>query len=164
MFMLDHGLYRLLWRQIMSDSNHARPGRPSETLARRRAEVILKVRAGLLTATEAAKALGVSRKTYYQWENRGLQAMLEALSDRPTGRPAKETDPEKEALKRKVSNLEKELGLKQKGRAEFWRLFAWTLRHNPRCFHLYITFAIQGYHYRHVAANAGMGQLESQSM
>jgi transposase len=115
MFMLDHGLYRLLWRQIMSDSNHARPGRPSETLARRRAEVILKVRAGLLTATEAAKELGVSRKTYYQWENRGLQAMLEALSDRPPGRPAKETDPEKEALKRKVGNLEKELGLKQKG-------------------------------------------------
>jgi DNA invertase Pin-like site-specific DNA recombinase len=33
--------------------------------ARLRAELILKVRAGLMTATEAAGHLGVSRKTYY---------------------------------------------------------------------------------------------------
>lgn len=55
------------------------------------------------------------------------------------------------------------IGLKQEGRMAFWRLFAWTLRHKPRCFHMYITFAIQGYHYRQVAASAGMGQMKMQS-
>ncbi|MFC2008920.1 B12-binding domain-containing radical SAM protein [Chloroflexota bacterium] len=55
------------------------------------------------------------------------------------------------------------IGLKQQGRLEFWRLFAWTLRHKPRCFPMYITFAIQGYHYRQVAANAGMRQMNMQS-
>jgi hypothetical protein len=40
--------------------------------ARLRAEVIMKVRCGLMTAQQAAEQLGVSRKTYYQWEERGL--------------------------------------------------------------------------------------------
>lgn len=53
------------------------------------------------------------------------------------------------------------VGVRQRGRAEFWRLFAWTLRHKPRCFHLYITFAIQGYHYRRVASLAGTGGLQA---
>lgn len=43
------------------------------------------------------------------------------------------------------------VGVKQRGRTDFWHLYAWTLRHKPRCFHLVITFAIQGYHYRKVA-------------
>ena len=55
------------------------------------------------------------------------------------------------------------VGLKQEGRLDFWRTFAWTLRHKPRCFHMYITFAILGYHYRHVAAHASMGQVGMQS-
>ena len=38
--------------------------------ARERANVILQVQAGLITATEAAQKLGVSRKTYYEWERR----------------------------------------------------------------------------------------------
>ena len=33
--------------------------------ARLRAEVIMKVRCGLMTAQQAAEQLGVSRKTYY---------------------------------------------------------------------------------------------------
>lgn len=40
-----------------------------------------------MTATEGAIALGVSRKTYYKWENRALDAMLTGLEDRDTGRP-----------------------------------------------------------------------------
>ena len=40
-----------------------------------------------MTATEGAVALGVSRKTYYKWENRALGAMLDGLEDRATGRP-----------------------------------------------------------------------------
>ena len=47
----------------------------------------MKVRSGVMTATEGAAILGVSRKTYYKWENRALGAMLDGLEDRDTGRP-----------------------------------------------------------------------------
>ncbi len=40
-----------------------------------------------MTATEGAAVLGISRKTYYKWENRALGAMLDGLEDRETGRP-----------------------------------------------------------------------------
>jgi DNA-binding XRE family transcriptional regulator len=56
--------------------------------ARKRAELILKVRSGLTTATAAAFELGVSRKTYYQWEAKAFDSMLEALIDKEPGRPA----------------------------------------------------------------------------
>jgi transposase len=81
--------------------------------ARRRAELILKVRAGQMTASEAAKRLGVSRKTYYKWEQRALEGMLEGLCERNSGRPACEPDEEKENLKKKVMELERELKAKQ---------------------------------------------------
>jgi transposase len=81
--------------------------------ARYRAELILKVRSGELTATEAAKLLGVSRKTYYKWEQRALEGMLEGLCERNSGRPACEPDEEKENLKKKVMELERELKAKQ---------------------------------------------------
>ena len=77
--------------------------------ARQRAEMILKVRSGLLSATEAAQALGVSRKTYYKWEKRGLAAMLEGLCERNSGRPASPGDGEKEELKRTMETMEKDL-------------------------------------------------------
>ena len=47
--------------------------------ARLRAELIMKVRCGLITARQAADQLGVSRKTFYKWEQRGLFALLEEL-------------------------------------------------------------------------------------
>jgi transposase len=50
-----------------------------------RTEMIVKVRAGLMTATAAAEALGVSRKTYYKWEKKGLQAMLAAGQNETAG-------------------------------------------------------------------------------
>jgi len=77
--------------------------------ARQRAEVILQVRSGQLTATQAAQTLGISRQQYYQWEQRALQALLAALENQPTGRPRTPTDPEKEALQRRVQQLEQEL-------------------------------------------------------
>ena len=55
--------------------------------ARQRAEIIMKVRCGLLTATQAAQLLHVSRKTYYKWEQRGLAALLEGVQDQEGGRP-----------------------------------------------------------------------------
>ena len=50
-------------------------------------------RSGKITATEGARRLGISRKTYYQWEQRGLAGMMSALEDGPSGRPAKRPDP-----------------------------------------------------------------------
>ena len=77
--------------------------------ARQRAELIFKVRSGQMTATEAAQTLGISRQQYYQWEQRALQALLSALEDQPTGRPKTPTDPEKEALQRRVQQLEQQV-------------------------------------------------------
>jgi transposase len=54
--------------------------------ARRRAEVIMKVRCGLLTAQQAAEHLGVSRKTYYKWEERGLAGLLSCVRAGRVGR------------------------------------------------------------------------------
>ena len=83
-------------------------------LARERAAVILEVRSGKLTATEGAERLGISRKTYYDWEDRALQAMAEALENQAPGRPPAPLDPEKEELQGKVNELEKKLYLAEK--------------------------------------------------
>ena len=77
--------------------------------ARQRAEVILQVRSGQLTATQAAQTLGISRQQYYQWEQRALQALLAALENQPTGRPKSPTDLEKQALQRRVQQLEQQV-------------------------------------------------------
>jgi transposase len=82
--------------------------------ARRRAELILKVRAGLMSASEAAKELGVSRKTYYKWEQRALAGMLEGLKERSSGRPSQPEDPQREQLKDRVAELERELQRRQR--------------------------------------------------
>jgi len=77
--------------------------------ARQRAEVIFQVRSGQLTATAAAQRLGISRQQYYQWEQRALEALLQALEDQPTGRPKGPTDPEKQTLQRRVEQLEQQV-------------------------------------------------------
>jgi transposase len=77
--------------------------------ARQRAEVIFQVRSGQITATEAAQKLNISRQQYYQWEQRALKALVTALEDQPTGRPRTPTDPEKEALQRRVQQLEQQV-------------------------------------------------------
>jgi transposase len=83
-------------------------------LARDRASIILQVRSGVLTVTEGAERLGVSRKTYYEWEDRALQAMALALENHCPGRPSVPLDAEKEALQSKVQDLEKKLYLAEK--------------------------------------------------
>jgi len=83
-------------------------------LARQRAAIILQVRSGALTATEGAERLGISRKTYYEWEDRALEAMTEALENHAPGRPSVPLDTEKEELQRKVRDLEKRLFLAEK--------------------------------------------------
>jgi transposase-like protein len=82
---------------------------PIQQAARQRAQVILQVRSGQITAKEGARQLGISRKTYYQWEKRALQGMIEGLEEQPPGRPPKQTDPQRQALQTKVQQLEAEL-------------------------------------------------------
>ena len=43
------------------------------------------------------------------------------------------------------------LGVKEKGRGQYWKLFIWTLLKKPKSFSLAITLAIQGFHFRKVA-------------
>jgi transposase len=83
-------------------------------LARERAAVILQVRSRQLTATEGAERLGISRKTYYEWEDRALKAMALALENHSPGRPLTLLDPEKDELQGKVRELEKKLYLAEK--------------------------------------------------
>jgi transposase len=85
-----------------------------QKLARERALVILQVRSGTLTAKEGAQRLGVSRKTYYEWEEKSLRAMALALENRVAGRPPAPTDEEKETLRERVRELEKKLDLAEK--------------------------------------------------
>lgn len=77
--------------------------------SRQRAELILQVRSGQMTATQAARTLGISRQAYYQWERRALQAMMSALEDQPSGRPRTSIDPEKQKLNDRVKELEQQV-------------------------------------------------------
>lgn len=79
-----------------------------DSKALQRQRVILDVLAGRMTATQAALELGVSRKTYYEWQERALAAMRAALRDRPGGRPPIPVDPQKDQLQATVETLEKE--------------------------------------------------------
>jgi transposase len=80
----------------MSDSD--------KELARKRTAVVFTVRSGQITAEEGARRLGVSRKTYYEWEKRALEAMTEAMEDKAPGRPSIPQDEEKQRLQ--VENAE----------------------------------------------------------
>lgn len=91
----------------MSDSG-------DKELARHRAAVVFAVRSGQITAEEGARRLGVSRKTYYEWESRALQAMTEALQNRAAGRPTTLQDEEKKRLKQQVTDLQGKLFVAQK--------------------------------------------------
>ena len=83
-------------------------------LARKRAAVIFSVRSGQITAEEGARQLGVSRKTYYEWENRALEAMTGALENGNAGRPATERDEEKEQLQGQIAELQNKLFVAEK--------------------------------------------------
>lgn len=79
--------------------------------ARLRAELIMKVRCGIMTAQEAAQRLGVSRKTYYKWEDRGLAALLDGVADQSPGRPQKEKDAHQEELARQLAVSQRQCAL-----------------------------------------------------
>lgn len=79
--------------------------------ARRRAEVILGVRSGQISASQGARLLGISRKTYYRWERRALRAMMEGLGQGKPGRPPRRADPGMRALREKIARLEARLSV-----------------------------------------------------
>lgn len=81
----------------------------TDAKARLRASLILQVQARQITATQAARQLGVSRKTYYQWEKRALEGMLQNLSQQKPGRPPRPIDPQKAALEKQLRQAPKEL-------------------------------------------------------
>src|SRR5437870_5036375 len=81
------------------------------TASQKRASLILQVRSGQLTAQEAAQQLSISRQAFYKWEKRALKALLNALEDQPPGRPKGTTDPEKDQLKTRVEELERQVRL-----------------------------------------------------
>jgi transposase len=82
-----------------------------EQEARLRAELIVQVRSGALTAAAAARRLGLSRKTYYKWERRALMGMMGALGKHPGGRPPAPLDEEKAQLRREIAQLRRKLRL-----------------------------------------------------
>jgi len=43
------------------------------------------------------------------------------------------------------------LGVKEKGRIHYWKLFVWTLLKKPKSFPLSMTLAVEGFHFRKVA-------------
>ena len=98
----------------MEEMGRRRKREKEQKLARERALAILRVRSGAFTAKEGAKRLGVSRKTYYEWEERALKAMALALENRVAGRPPASMDEEKERLRESVRELEKKLDLAEK--------------------------------------------------
>ena len=83
-------------------------------------QVFLSVRGGTLTAKAAAQRLGISRKTYYEWEARAFQGLLEALRPKAAGRPPQVRDPAAERLEeenrrlaRQVLELEQTLSIRR---------------------------------------------------
>jgi len=98
----------------MEERGRGRKREKERKLARERALVILQVRSGALTAKEGAKLLGVSRKTYYEWEEKSLKAMALALENHPAGRPPVPVDEEKETFRERIRELEKKLDLAEK--------------------------------------------------
>jgi transposase len=83
-------------------------------LARNRAAVIFAVRSGRITAEDGAKQLGVSRKTYYEWERRALEAMTDALENGSSGRPRTPIDTEKDRLQEEIAELQNKLFVAEK--------------------------------------------------
>jgi len=50
----------------------------------------------------------VSRKTYYKWEQRGLSALLDGLSDQAPGRPEKQKNPVEAELERQLAEVKRQ--------------------------------------------------------
>jgi hypothetical protein len=72
----------------------AAPEPPSDPTLRKRYDQIMAVIAGTQTVAGAARELGMSRNHFQTILHRGIAALIEAITPKPAGRPAK---PEREA-------------------------------------------------------------------
>ena len=72
-------------------------------------ELIFLVRTGQCTVEQAISELKISRKTWYELENPSLAAMYQSLLPGKPGRPKKQIDQEKEALKSQLKETQKQL-------------------------------------------------------
>lgn len=84
-----------------------REKRELDEMARRRCLLILSVLSGEKPVSDAIAESGLSRNTYYQLEEKALDAMLSALGPKPPGRKADQSA-EIAALEAKVARLEEE--------------------------------------------------------
>jgi hypothetical protein len=85
-------------------------------LAKRRLEVILQTVAGDLGINEAAAVLGVTPQRLHMLRQEALQAGVNQLTPRPTGRPRKTATPAQQriaALEQEVERLRRELAASQ---------------------------------------------------
>lgn len=80
-----------------------------EPISNRRLRALMEVWSGRRTAKDAAVSLGISRKSYYQWENRAIAAMHAALQDGQPGRPRKGADVTRLALEKETRDLRAEV-------------------------------------------------------
>lgn len=81
---------------------------PNQNDLYKRIEIIMKVQLGQISATAAAKDLGITRRHYYRIEKEFLKQGLNAVSPQKRGRKVKQADP-------KIIQLEDDL---QKGSRE----------------------------------------------
>lgn len=82
-------------------------------------KAFLEVRGGMLSATDAAARLGISRKTYYERETRLMQALMQAGAPKPPGRPSSQADPETQRLRSENQSLQQQvLVLQQRARIQ----------------------------------------------
>lgn len=72
-------------------------------------KVFLLVRGGTLTAKAAALRLGISRKTYYEWEARAFKGLMGSLRPKAAGRPTPVRDPASERLKEENQRLSRQV-------------------------------------------------------
>ena len=61
--------------------------------------------------SQAAERLGVSRKTFYKWEQRGLSALLDSVTDQPPGRPAHPPDDHRQWLEKQLQDANRQIDL-----------------------------------------------------
>jgi hypothetical protein len=78
--------------------------------------VVMEVVAGIKTMSEGAKALNLSRNHFQTLVHRGVGAMIEAISPKPAGRPAKpqklaELEAQVEKLRRENAQLQSRVGM-----------------------------------------------------
>ena len=92
--------------------------------------MVCQVQSGLLTAKEAARRLGLSRKTYYKWEKRILSSSMAAACKRPRGRPGKEVDLKTRVLEQRNRQLERKLQVLEQT-VKIQRLLVSASKKNP---------------------------------